>query len=340
VHTGFFMLILSGFAMLTYWYRTQLMVALGAGLHRVVEYVVTEGQVSMDALGAHFRVTPTVMARVLRSAPELPIVPDYDAGQVYSMASDRLREEYRICRYCGGGVTSLSMERADCIYCGRQYADGTEIEPLPPSAPVIVQSFSAAAKGIAIGLCLHGVGFVLTSLVASFFFGGIGRAFDGFLVFALIAIALGALWYDRSEKFIDSPKALILPCVLLVFLGVIGIAPAALVFWWWYRRSSRVRIHYGEDSKGLAAELTRRGELGLMEAANLLGCKYEDAVSLIRHLCATAKLDAVYDRLGQRIIARERWAAVSDGNACQSCGGLLGIIGGVLRCHHCGKKSA
>jgi hypothetical protein len=79
--------------------------------------------------------------------------------------------------------------------------------------------------------------------------------------------------------------------------------------------------------------------MSLEDLGAWLRCSRDEAAELAVFLTGNDHLDAVYDRAGARLVARELYRTLAKERACRSCGGQLGVMNGALSCHHCGRNA-
>jgi hypothetical protein len=101
-----------------------------------------------------------------------------------------------------------------------------------------------------------------------------------------------------------------------------------------------MQLHFGKlDPKQIEKEIAERGELSFAELADLLETSLDEAVELARYLAGNDLIDAVFDRVGRRLVARKLYATMAREGSCTNCGGILGVVGGQVACHHCGTAA-
>ncbi|HIA04705.1 MAG TPA: hypothetical protein EYN66_22890, partial [Myxococcales bacterium] len=298
VHPACYFFGLIGYAMLFYWFRSDLALFLGAGVHRLVEKVITEGETTVAALAKEFGLTEPDVVRVLKQTPELPIIADYQQGVVYSPAVAALKVEFVICKSCGGGMETGGMALLQCGYCKRSYTSTETQPPLESPTPVIVESVSHAIKGISIGLGLFAVCSAALSLLGAVVLamatgesGWLSECLAG--VYVPIFAALAAYWLSAEAKAIKTKQSNGI-FIALVVLGVFCVIPppdtnltTSLTDWLLLTcflvipimafvglQGPRAKIHYGAKPTALQDALKSHGEVLLSICASLLKCNY------------------------------------------------------------------
>lgn len=318
-----------GLPVAIYWLRDDLAMAFGAASHRIVEHVVTEGRTTLDALAKQFRIGRTRLERVLKQQPDLPLVVDYGQGTVYSQQAAAQLAELAVCANCGGATEISGMDMVACPYCGNEYAKAAAHATERP-VPVIVEAFARIAVVLAVVLAFWGGAFALA-------FAGFEGGFGAVVLLPLVLLggmAYGAFLLAKAWR---DGKAYPLLVILLLLSGPF-ILPL-LAFRPLSRR--RVKLHFGSaDTADLKKVLEERGELPLSEVATQWETSLAEATELVRFLCASGALEAVYDRPGSRLVHKRHYASIEHQGACSECGGTLGVSGGKVICHYCRAPAA
>lgn len=315
---------LLGLPVAIYWLRDDIALAFGAASHRIVEHVVTEGRITLDALAAHFGLSRRRLERVLRQQPDLPLVTDYAKGMVYSEQAAAELAELSVCANCGGATEVAGMNLVACPYCHSEYANAASRATERP-VPVIVEAFARIAEVLAAVFAFWGVAFGLA-------FAGLEGGFGAVVLVPLVlcgALALGAYSWATSLRAGTGYFVLV---ALLLLTGPFVVP----LFAFRPLGRRRVKLHFGRaDVTSLKAELDQRGEMTIAVLAQHFETSLAEATELGRFLCATKSIDAVYDRPRGRLVSRSHYAAIEHHGACRECGGTMGVVAGVVRCHYC-----
>ena len=334
--TGYLLLPLMGLPLFICFYSRRVALRFGVGAEVIVERVVAAGSLKMSALAQALGLSMGDLNRALAAAPELPLVIDREQGELLSPEVAALRQDLLICPSCGGGTQTKGMQLVACAYCDREFASSRAQKP-PRPVPVIVEACArallVAATSIAFFAVMIAVIFVVLDMIS-----GDGLV-SGLLVGGISGGVVGALgaalwWLSRSVREGQQYGAL----RTLLLLGAPLIVPLLA-----YRRlgAKRVLLHFGLwKPKAITEALASSGQLSLGALAELLGTDLSDATALARYLASHGLIRAVYDRVGQRLVAQDRYAQLASEQGCSACGGLLGLIEGAVTCHHCGAQPA
>lgn len=338
VRTAYLLLPLVGLPWLLPWLRRPVALAMGADLHLLVEAVSTHGTIAVPDLAATLGVQPSVVRELLVRHPELPVVHDRGEDRVLSASTAALRDDLRLCPSCGGGTTIAAQDLLACPYCEREYASAHVPQSAAP-VPLLVRSLAALLEVLARGLnawaWLLALAFGLMAVLGHPEISGFAALIAGGLFVALARLVGSGL--RRLAEGLRAGHGYV-AIALLLGLGSPLVLPAIALL---RLRTPRVRLHFGRfDLADLAQRLERDGQIGLPELARALRTRWDEALEVATHLCGNGRLDAVLDRAGQRVIARSRLRELAAAGTCRSCGGIVGIVQGAVRCHHCGTTAA
>jgi len=323
---------LLGLPVLIFWRRREIALHFGAGMHRLLEHVTTEGQVAFSALAGKLELGEKQLARLLNERPGLPIVVDFDSRVVYSPAAAALRRDFLICSTCGAGTEVKGMDMAACAHCGREYAASRKAKPTKP-IPVVVD-------GIAAVLHMFGSFFVVWGglLLGAFLLLSLFDGADGIVIAIVAGVVVagpGVALIGQSHDMRDGKRSGLVSFALLV--------TAPLVIPWLAYRAldkKRVQLFFGTyDPKTVGKEIKAKGELSLAALAEMLETDVAEAAEVARYLAGNGIVDAVFDRDGNRLVSRKAYRDLAAEGACKNCGGVLGVIGGRAACHHCGEAA-
>jgi len=324
---------LLGLPVLVYWMRQRVGLQFGAGIHLLVERVVTEGHVSFASLARTFQIDKEQLARILMRRGELPVVTDFEHETVYAPEVAALKEDFAVCANCGGATEAKAMALVECPYCEREYAGSRAAKPRRP-VPVIVEAlarlaetFGASIAFLFILVAVGGIGIELAE----------GGDIGSILILAVVVASLGAgiglllrhfgngirrgRYYGITRFTLLIGTPLVVPLLVYCKLG-----------------SRLLRLHFGKiEAKQIAQELRNCREIRLDELAAYLGTTAADAAATARYLTGNDLIDAVFDRVGQRLVCRQLYRTLAHAGACDGCGGILGVLGGTVACHYCGR---
>ena len=336
VAPGLWVLPLAAAVPLVWWSRTRLQTWLGVQSHRIAEAVAVRGEVGAAELARELGLSRRRLLRIVAQQPELPIVVDHEHQRLLSPATAALRADLRLCPSCGGATVVAGQERLECSHCRRPFHGATVAaapqRPIPPLVGALAQA--ARGAGIVVGIwtaVLLVVGFLDEVLHASLgsaagYVAGIG-AIGGGVALLLYRFGVGL---GEGRRFGALRVLLLLGAPLILPL----LALRAL-------RSRRVALQFGElEPAALDRELESRGELDLRALGAFLGCPPGEAAEVAVFLAGNGRIDAVYDRVGARLVARSRYRQLARAGACPQCGGILGVRGGDIACHFCGHEAA
>ncbi len=320
-----------GLPMLIYWYRPSIALHFGAGMHRLLEHVNTEGEVGFSGLAAKLGIPETQLARLLADRPGLPVVVDFGSRMVYSPAAAAIRRDFLICSTCGAGTEIKGQELAACGHCGREYAASRKAKPQNPT-PVFVDAIASVVH-------MFGMFFIAWAVLLAVGFSLLGLIGGGGLVIAVVAgvvIAIpGVVLVGTSGDFRKGTPSTVVTVALLLTSPLVFPLLAYLRL-----KRRRIQLFFGEYKPvDIAKQLGAKGELSLDELAALLETNVEEAAEVARYLAGNDLVDGVFDRHGMRLVARAAYRTMAQEGSCNNCGGVLGVIAGQAACHYCGEPA-
>lgn len=324
---------LMGLPLPLYWLRRRIAFHFGADTGVIVEHVNGRGQLSVVELANAVGVPRAQLTRILRRSPELPVVTDFEHDTVYSAEIAALRAQFSVCPNCGGGTETKGMSVLRCGYCKRELASGQQATIARP-VPVIVDALARLIESVGYGV----IAFAGVLAVAFALSAALDRDAEALIVLVIpLVLALGGWWIATNGKRLRDGQR-----YWLVVLGLTLSSPLVVPLLALGRlRRPLVKLHFGRyPLERLASELQQRGELDFGRVAEVLGCGQGEGIALARYLCAHDLLAGVYDRVGFRVVARDRYRDLASASSCLACGGLVGIVDGAARCHHCGTAVA
>jgi len=318
---------LLGLPLVIYWCRPAIRLHFGVGLHRLLERVTTEGEVSFDALAAALQISPVQLARILERRPGLPVVVDFDRRRVFSPSVAALQADVMICATCGAATQARGMDMVSCGHCQREYAASRKARPRNP-VPVFVEAMAAVVD-------MFGAFFLAWSALLLVTF-SVLALFDGDLIASIVIaliVALPAIPLFHVSRSLRSGKS-VTGFTILCILAAPTIVPLfALV----RMRRNRIKLFFGSYRPELIGKkVAAAGEVSLDELAAMLQTTVEEAAEVARYLAGNDLVDAVFDRHGRRLVARAAYCDLAAEGACKNCGGVLGVIDGRAACHFCG----
>jgi hypothetical protein len=335
VEPAFAFLWLAALPIPLYWTRQRVALWFGAASHLVVERVTAAGALRLDDLARDLGLDARALSTLLARQPELPLVVDHEQRLVLSAAAAAQRRDLAVCPSCGGATGTGGQDRVACRYCHRSYAESRAAKPRRP-VPFLVEALARLPETGAWVAALWGA-LLLVAFVVIEAAEPEGSVAEGLGLGAVVAGALGALAWAlrRAAAALRAGRGYRPLRAVLVALAPLGVPLVALR----RLRSRRVQLHFGRlDEARLADEVERRGELSFAELAAWLGCDLDDALETARYVAANDRIPVVYDRVGQRLVHRQVWAALAAEGACAACGGELGVSGGAVVCQHCGAR--
>lgn len=318
---------LLGLPLVIYWLRPAIRLHFGVGLHRLLEHVTTEGEVSFDALAAVLQISAAQLARILERRPGLPVVVDFDRRRAFSPSVAALQADVMICATCGAATETRGMDMVSCGHCQREYAASRKAKPRNP-VPVFVEAMAAVVDMFGAFFVAWGALLLVTFSVLALFDGDLVVSIVLALIFALPALPLFKI--SRSLRTGKSTVGFTIVCLLT--------APAIVPLFALVRmRRNRIRLFFGSYPPELIGKkVAAAGELSLDELAAVLQTTVEEAAEVARYLAGNDLIDAVFDRHGRRLVARAAYRDLAGEGACGNCGGVLGVIDGRAACHFCG----
>ncbi len=318
-----------------YWLRKSVALEFGVGAHRIAEEVGGRGEVAVAELATALEMTDGSLRKALRLNPHLPVVLDHKENLLMSAEAAAVRDEMRVCTYCGGATEVAGMAVRACGYCSREFKSSKKRRTQKP-VPVVIEAIAMFFETLAGG----------------------AYVFAGTVAFAILAMeAIGGSLVDGLVGSVIAGGLFCIPALLLGTLGAglrrghnVGIVKALLVALGWVLlpllvplrklSSRRVQIFTGEfDVAKLGEFLIEKGELGLAEFADYLQSNQEDAAELAQYLAVNQIIDAVYDRRGSRLVSRQLYRDIAKVGSCQRCGGFFGVQQGQATCHFCGSPA-
>jgi hypothetical protein len=324
---------LLAFPVYLYWPRRKVALDFGVGAHRIAEEVASRAEVSVGDLAIHFQITEQSLLRALEQNPHLPVVVDHAHKRVLSAEAAAMREELRVCTYCGGATEILGMATLKCGYCEREFSSAKARRSEKP-LPLVIETLAIFFETLAIGALFFAATLTLAILVMELMDGGgiggvIFAAFGGAILSVPVFLIDGLASGLREGR-----RILIAKLILLCFAWLI--APLVVL---WKLHSKRVRIFTGAFDVGeLAKQIEERGEWSLKEFAAYLQTNQEDAAELAQYLAVNQIIDAVYDRRGSRLVNRRIYRDIAKEGSCRQCGGFFGVQQGKPSCHFCGAS--
>jgi len=318
-----------------YWLRRKIALEFGVGAYRISEEVGGRGEVSVDELAAHLRLSPDSLLKALRQNPHLPVVVDTAHQMVLSAEAASLHDELRVCTYCGGATEAAGMAVRKCGYCEREFTSSKKRRTEKP-LPVVIESLAIFFETLTSGAFFLAGTIALAILVmeavgGSLASGLIGAAISG-AIFCIPAVLLSSMGSGlRKGQRVGWAKL-----VLLLFFWLL-----APLFVLRALSSKRVRIFTGDfDTTELATLVGEQGEMSLPAFAEYLQCNLEDAAELAQYLAVNQIIDVVYDRSKSRLVSRRLYRDIAKEGSCTACGGFYGVQQGRATCHFCGAAPA
>lgn len=314
------------------WWTPGVRTWIGAARYRIAEVVRAEGVVELGALAQRFRLSRSRLESIVRGHPELPLVVDWEAGQALSPDAAALRDDLALCPGCGGATHVTGAGLVTCRHCDREYAAMRAAVPLRP-VPNLVAALASLLDALGVAILVWTALMVIVAFFDELVHAGFGAAVGWSAGVAAIGGLLG--WLARQAgKALTDGRGYGPLFVALLLLTPLVVPLAALVA----LRSRRNLLHFSRWSPSeLDRELATRGEMSLVQLGAFLRCSHDEAAGLAVFLTGADQIDAVYDRSGARIVARDLYRTLARERACRSCGGLLGVASGTLTCHHCGR---
>jgi len=327
VEPSFLLLPVAAALLLPCWMVRSLGRHLGADSHLVVEIVDTEGEIGIKDLARRYGVSPRRLKAILRHQRELPVVVDFQSETVYSPATASILKSLSLCTSCGGAVQVKGQQQLRCPYCDREYAKSLEGKPRKP-VPSVVTAYASFLESVGLGVCAWTALLVVVGFLDEAYHSGLGSGIMYGFVVALIGFIAGLIPIGLGEGLRVGSTGYYKP--LLYTLGLL--TPRAL-------RTERVQLHFGVRSlENLEERLKDEGTLTISQLSEMLHCSLSEAAELARYLVSSQKLRAIYDRVGERLIEKERFQQLASEGGCRSCGGILGITGDRVVCQHCGEE--
>ncbi|MBU1537778.1 hypothetical protein KKF84_20870, partial [Myxococcota bacterium] len=324
--TGLHLFGLLGIPILIYWHRREIAWQFGAGVERVVEAVNTHGEITFADLAGQLNLTKPQLEQILRQNADLPLVPDYRAGKVFSMENVKLAEDFKVCPSCGGGSTlTAGQSRFECAYCGTNFyasGPGKALAAEKPTGETKTQNAAATKSSDYLGslvrilsdpfgtktrpekpvpFAVDGVAAFFTTIALACFFYALlfgvvflglevveGDGFGSGLVLGGVTMALlGAVGVGFISMAEKMRKG-----GLYIFLQILMVLTApTLVSLVVLRKlwTPLCKLHFGaKDPKTLEAVLKARGELSLQELAAELHTSYGEAAGAAAYLAGNA----------------------------------------------------
>lgn len=327
VEPSFLLLPVAASLLLPCWVARSLGRHLGADSHLVVEIVETEGEIELTELARRYGVSPRRLRAILKHQRELPVVVNFQTGVVYSPATASLLKSLSLCTSCGGAVQVKGQQQLHCPYCDREYAKSMEVKPQKP-VPSVVSAYAGFMESVGLGICAWTALLVVVGFLDEAYHTGLGSAVMYSFVVALIGFVVGLIPIGLAEGLRVGHQGYYKP--LLYSLGLL--TPRSL-------RTERVELHFGIRAvDDLKERLKQEGTLTIAQLSEMLECSLSEAAELARYLVSSQELEAVYDRVGERLIEKERFEQLASEESCRSCGGILGITGDRVVCQHCGEE--
>ena len=316
-----------GLGLFFLWIRRDTAIQFGVGFEKLVTIVHTQRVISFQELAKMYRVKEHSLLLGIANHAEGRVCVDYSEKIVYSMQHLASLQERHFCISCGGVTKESGQEKRVCPYCDRVYAtplDAKDFDQNPPTVSIISDFFFSFSV-----TSLYALVPILVFIGCMVFVKDVSDIIPFVLYIAgpaIPAFVLGLYVLDNFQLY---------RLVALIFWPLLKMLPGELSPF-----GPRELRHFRRNNGNLGQEIQKRGEMSLQDVVEFYGTTQTAAYEMMMFAAVDDDFDAVYDRLNDRLVSRQMYRNLDNLSSCPQCGGVLGIISGVVQCHHCGHSHA